>query len=148
MLIVVTIVSLMVGISYPAISSGVETLRMNTLADEVVGLLNFGVNRAERRQHAIEVTVSREANAVFLRSPEPGFEKVVAFPENVSITGIFPPIPMEDPRGRRFLIYPSASPPRIGIVLANKRGDRRFIRLDPVSGVAAVGKLGPREVPE
>lgn len=145
MLIVVTLLSLMVGITFPSISSGVETLRLNSAAEDVVGFFNFAINRAERRQHAIEVTISREANALIARSPEPGFERVVRFPDRVTILAIVPPLPMEDPRGRRILIMPGAPPPRTGVVLANAKGDRRLIRLDPVSGLPQVVKLGPRE---
>lgn len=145
MIIVVTLVSLMVGITFPSISSGVETLRLNSAAEDVVGFFNFAINRAERRQHAIEVTISRESNVLIARSPEPGFERVVRLPGRVTILAIVPPLPMEDPRGRRFLIMPGSPPPRTGVVLANAKGDRRLVRLDPVSGLPQVVKLGPQE---
>lgn len=147
MLIVVTLISLMVGVSFPAISSGVETLRLNAAAEDTAGMLTFAVNRAERRQHAIEVTISRELNGLVLRSPEPGFERVARFPETVSILAILPPLPVEAPRGRRFLVLPGAAPPRIGVVLANSRGDRRLVRLDPVTGMPEVLRPASRELP-
>ena len=140
MIIVVTLLSLMVGISFPAISSGIETLRLNSAADDVVGMLTSAVNRADRRQHPIEVTVSREPSFVMLRSPEPGFERVIRFPETISIVAVLPVMPYDDPRGKRFLVHPGGAPPRIGIVLANRKGDRRLVTLDPITGVADVRK--------
>lgn len=138
MMIVVALIALMAGISFPAVSAGVETLRLNSAADDVVGILNAAVNRAGRRQSAVEVTVSREGNFVMATSAEPGFERVARFPETISIVAIAPAMPYDDPRGKRFLVYPGGAPPRIAVVLANRRGDRRHIMLDPITGVAAI----------
>jgi len=140
MLLVVTILSLLVGISYPAIASGIESLRIGGTADEIAALLNGALNRAERRQHGVEViVVTGQPQRVVADSFEPGFQRTVEIPQNVRILDVQPPGP-EAGGGRRFLVFPGGSPPRIAILLGNARGDRRLVRVDPVSGAPLIEK--------
>jgi hypothetical protein len=50
--------------------------------------------------------------------------------------------PLEDPSddARHFLFQPGGVTPRIGIEIANKRGGRRIVRLDPITGVTQIEK--------
>ena len=57
----------MVGISFPTITSGIDSLRMTTASDSIVSFLDAGMNRAERRQQLVEVTLSKAENAIWLR---------------------------------------------------------------------------------
>src|SRR5947209_17622518 len=84
LLVVVALISLMIGISFPAITSGVDSLRLNAATNSIVGFFNSGLNRAERRQQVVEITISRPANALEMRSSEPGFFRKLEMPEGVS----------------------------------------------------------------
>jgi len=45
-------------------------------------------------------------------------------------------IDKEDPGGpRRFLLYPGGTVPKITIEIANERGRKRLISIDPITGV-------------
>ncbi|MGH9613583.1 MAG: prepilin-type N-terminal cleavage/methylation domain-containing protein, partial [Bryobacteraceae bacterium] len=70
LLVVVAIVALFAGIGMPAISSGIETLRLNGAANSIVGVVNSGLTRAERRQQVVEVLISAKENAIWLRTPD------------------------------------------------------------------------------
>jgi hypothetical protein len=37
---------------------------------------------------------------------------------------------------RRFLVYPGGAAPRVGVEIANLRGRRWMISLDPITGIA------------
>ena len=49
------------------------------------------------------------------------------------------PEPSADPQGeRRLILMPGATVPGIGIQIANQRGTRRIVRLDPMTGFPRV----------
>src|SRR5438309_6209246 len=72
LLVVVTIASLLVGISFPAVTSGLDSLRLNSASNGIVSFLNAGLSRAERRQQVVEVTISKTETTVAMRSTDPG----------------------------------------------------------------------------
>src|SRR5260370_9542951 len=69
MLIVVTIIGLIAGISFPAVSSGLDSLRLRSASDSLVSFLNAALNRAERRQEVSEIAISTQENALHLATP-------------------------------------------------------------------------------
>src|ERR1700686_3102350 len=121
MMVVVLLVSLVVGISFPAITSGVDSLRLNAATNSVVAFVNSGLSRAERRQQVVELTISKSENALSMRSTEPGFLRKLEMPSGVSITHVLPEL-IENPDAPRvFMLYPGGAPPRFGIQLMNRR---------------------------
>ena len=138
MMVVVVLISLMVGISFPAITSGVDSLRLNAATSGVVSFVNSGLSRAERRQQVVEITISKAENALFMRSTEPGFFRKLDIPEGVSITHVLPELPENPDAPRRFLLYPGGTAPRFGIQLVNRRNVERIVRVDPITGVPHV----------
>lgn len=141
MLIVVALIGLLAGITYPAASSGVDSLRLTSATDSVAGLFNEALIRAQRRQQVIELTVSRKERSLWLRSTEPGFRKQVDLPAGVSILAILPEQPQPEEGPRQFVLYPGGTVPRIGIVIGNTRNARRMVRLDPIHGVATIERV-------
>lgn len=130
MLIVVTIIGLMVGVSFPAVSSGVDSLRLSSGADSVATFLNAALNRAERRQQVMEVTVSKTENKLTMRSTEKGFLRELEMPTGVTV----------ESEGRVFL-YPGGTVPRISVQLANRKGQKRIVRVDPMTGVPEIESI-------
>src|ERR1035438_809474 len=76
MVVVVGIISLIVGVSLPAVTSGIDSLRLNAATTSVVSFVNSGLNRAERRQQVVEIIISRNENALSMLPPDPGFTKL------------------------------------------------------------------------
>lgn len=147
MLMVVTLIGLMVGISFPALNSGLDTIRLMSATDAVVSFLNSALNRAERRQQVLEVTISRTENKLSMQSTEPGFLREIEMPTGVTITRILPELPLgaDDKAPRRILLYPGGTVPRVGVELENRRGRKRIVRIDPVSGVPDIETPQPVE---
>ena len=141
MLLVVTLIGLMVGISFPSITSGVDSLRLSSAADSTATFLNSALNRAERRQQVMEVTISKQQSKLTLRSTEAGFSRELVMPTGVSITNVLPD-QFETPGDRHVFLYPGGTVPRVGVELTNKRGTRRIVRVDPMTGVPQI------EIPE
>jgi prepilin-type N-terminal cleavage/methylation domain-containing protein len=140
MLLVVALIGIMIGVSFPAVTSGVDSLRLSSASDAVVTFLNGALNRAERRQQVMEVTFSKEQNKLSIRSTEQGFSRELTMPEGVTITAIYPEQPGEsDPR--RIFLYPGGTVPRIGVGIMNKRGAKRIVRVDPITGVPEIEQV-------
>ncbi len=140
MLIVVAIVGLLAGISFPAVTSGIDSIRLASASDSIVSFVNAGLNRAERRQQLIEITVSKTERSLTMRSSEPGFLRKIELPDGVSIVSILPEGPDERETARRFVLYPGGAVPRIGVELANRKGTRRIVRVDPITGAPRIEK--------
>jgi type II secretory pathway pseudopilin PulG len=138
-LVVVTIVALVAAVSFPSVTAGLDSIQLRTACDSIVAFLNAGLTRAERRQAPVEFTISTQQNALTLRSGEPGFVRTLELPKGISIQRIHPELPAAEQSGvRQFLVYPGGVIPRVGIEVANSRGGRRIVRVDPKTGVPAV----------
>ena len=135
MLIVVAIVGLIASISFPSVASGLESLRLRSATDSIVGMLNGAMNRAERRQQAMEITVSVQDNSLSLSSSEAGFTRKLSMPDGVHIAAVWPKLPEEDNQPRHFLLLPGSTVPRMGVEIVNRKGARRIVRVNPITGV-------------
>jgi len=138
LLVVVALISLMVGISFPAITSGIDSLRMNAATNSIVSFLNSGLDRAQRRQQMVEITVSKPENALEMRSSEVEFYRKLSLPDGVSITHVLPELPDDPDAPRTFDLYPGGTVPGFGIQLINRKNVERIVRVDPITGVPRV----------
>jgi general secretion pathway protein H len=125
MICVVALIGLIAAISFPAVSSGLDTLRMTSASTSIVAFLNSALNRAERRQEPVEVVVSVDENNLTMRSVDPSFIRSVAMPDGVKIDTT-----------AQVVLYPGSPPPGLAIEIVNRKGDRRTVRIDPTTGVA------------
>jgi prepilin-type N-terminal cleavage/methylation domain-containing protein len=128
MIVVVTIIGLMAGIAFPAVSAGLDSVRLRSATDSIAAFVNAAVVRAERRQEAIELTISAKDNALALYANEPGFTRELKMPDGIVI----------EAAPERLILLPGAAVPGIGIQVANRHGSRRVVRLDPMTGFPRV----------
>jgi prepilin-type N-terminal cleavage/methylation domain-containing protein len=135
LLIVMAIIGLMTGVTFPSISAGLESMKFNAAANDVAAFLNRGLNRAERRQVAVELVISPKENKLELFTNEPGFTRELVLPEGIVMEGVFPKDP-EEPEGtpHRVVVMPGATAPAVAVQLANARGNRKIVRVDPMTG--------------
>jgi type II secretory pathway pseudopilin PulG len=139
MMIVVGIVGMIAGITYPAVSNGLESVRLATASDTVAAFLNAALNRVERRQEVIEMVISVKDSTIVLHSTEAGLERRVELPEGVTINAVLPPLDEQDPNTpRQFILMPGGTAPRIGVEIKNRKGTRRIVRVDPMTGVPRI----------
>ena len=145
LLVVVSLISLMIGISFPAITSGVDSLRLKAATNSVVSFFNTGLSRAERRQQVVEITISKPENALSMRSTDPGFSRRLEMPEGVSITHVLPELPQNPDASRSFFLYPGGTVPRFGVALINRRNVEKIVQVDPMTGVPQVQRVEPEQ---
>ena len=141
MLVVVILISLVVGITFPTIAASLESFRLASAADSVVSFLNSGLNRADRRQQVVEVTIDPRADDLVLRSTELNYRRRLSLPDGILIAAVLPPLAGNAVVARRFYLYPGGSVPGFGVVLATHKGARRIVRVDPITGVPIIQKI-------
>ena len=139
MVVVMAIIGLIAGLTYPAVASGLETVRLSSATETVASFLNGAVNRSERRQEVIQMAISVKDNSIVLHSTDAGFERKLELPEGITILAVVPPLEGSDAKDtREFLLLPGGTAPRVGIEIGNRKGGRRIVRLDPMTGVPRV----------
>jgi prepilin-type N-terminal cleavage/methylation domain-containing protein len=143
MLIVMTLIALVAGLSYPAAASSVESLRLRSASDTIVSFLNTAMDHASRREQVIEIWISPHENVLIARSPDLAFTRRLDLPDTFRITAILPPAEVNPQEPRRFLLYPGAAAPRIGIEIANSAGRKRMISVDPFTGLPKAVQEAP-----
>ena len=129
MLIVMAIIGLIAGISFPSVSAGLESIQLRSAADSIASFLIAAQTRAERRQQAIEVVITPAESTLTLYSSEAGYTRKLALENGIRIVGDQP---------TQFLLLPGGTPPAIAIDIFNKRGAHKLVRIDPVTGVPQI----------
>lgn len=138
MLVVLTIIGLISGISFPAFSAGLDSVRLTSASQSVASFINAGVTRADRSQQPVELVISPKDNLLSLYANEPGFTRELRLPAGISLESVLPEIRDNPDPARRIVLLPGATVPGIGIQLANRHGTRRIVRLDPMTGFPRV----------
>lgn len=138
MLVVVAIIGLLIGVTMPSISAGLDTLRLNAAGESVAGFFNEALNRAERRQQIVEITVLPAANELVMRSSEPGFERRLKLGRDVAIRAVLPPVQEKADAPRVFALLPGGAAPHFGIEIAGGRNARRTVSVDPITGIPEI----------
>lgn len=140
MLVVVTLIALMVGISFPSITTGLDSLRLRSAAGDVTSTFNVALVRADRWQEAVAITISPKGHFIRAESIRSHTVRRIDMPKEISILHIYPEPLGLDPTtaqdDRQYIVYPNGAVPRITFELANDRGAHRFVILDPITGVA------------
>jgi Tfp pilus assembly protein FimT len=138
MMMVVVIVAFIVGISFPAVTSGLESIRLRSSTDAVASFLNSALNRAERRQEPVELIISARENTLALRTADGRTQRQMELTGGVTIRDILPGTPQTNEKPRQFVVLPGGTPPAITVELANRRGERRRVRVDPITGAPEI----------
>jgi hypothetical protein len=142
MLVVVGLIALMVGITFPSVMVGLDSLRLRSAAGEVSSLFNSALTRADRLQDAVELNVSPQRRSIASRAIRANVTHQIDLPQGIHIAHVYPEDlswAVDDAGAlvdRHFIVYPNGSVPRIVIDLANDRGAHRIVMLDPITGVA------------
>lgn len=145
MLIVVALIGALAAISYPSVSSGLDSVRIASSSDDVATFLNSAVNRAERRQVPVEVVIAPKENRLTMTSSEPGFKRELQLPDGILLEAVLPPLENEQPgQPRSLILMPGSTVPGVGVQLANHHGAHRLIRLDPMTGFPRVESVVTR----
>jgi prepilin-type N-terminal cleavage/methylation domain-containing protein len=136
MLIVMALIALVVGMAAPSVSSGLDSLRLRSTSDAMIGFLNTALSRADTRQQAVEIVISPADGTLTAISADQGFHKVLEIASTIKILSVQPGgAGDEQNQTRRFLVYPGGSVPKIAIEIGDSTGRKRLVSVDPITGV-------------
>jgi type II secretory pathway pseudopilin PulG len=136
MLVVVVVIALIVSISTPSVTAGIDAVRLATATSSVAAFLNAASNRAERRQRPVELVIT--AKTLLFVSTDAGSERELTMPDGISLEPISAQ-PSEDAEGvSRWLFMPGGAVPAVALQVSNRHGGRRTVRLDPMTGFPRV----------
>jgi type II secretory pathway pseudopilin PulG len=141
MLVVMTVIGLIAGISIPAVSAGMDSVRFATAAENVAAFVNAAVNRAERRQVPVELAVFMHEGRLAIYSTEASPVRELKLPDGITIEAVTPAGDGDDPR--RILLLPGGAVPGLGIRLASRRGPKRLVKIDPLTGFPRIESVNP-----
>ncbi len=148
MMIVVMLVSLLAGLTYPSVTSGLDALRLRSAADGAAALLEQAMARVERTQRPAELVVDRKVGALLLVDRAGGFRREQKLEPGIAVEAVLPPLPGAGEETARVLVLEPGAPfPGVGIVFGNARGQRRMVRIDPLTASAVV-ETAPESVSE
>ena len=134
LLVVMTIVGLIVAVSAPSVGAGIDSVRLASASDSIATFLNAAVDHAERRQQPVELVISPKEGRFAAYSNEPGFQREMTLPDGIAIEAVLPRTSEDPAAATRLILMPGATVPGIGVQFANRRGGRRIVRLDPMTG--------------
>lgn len=134
MLIVVMIIAVVTGVSFPALTAGLASVRLSSASGSAASFLTSAMNRVERRELPAAVLIAPAENqlAVYTAASGDQPDATLRMPQGIVIEGDEP---------RRFLLQPGGTFPRITLVLRNDKGARRSIRIDPATGVPDIQRV-------
>lgn len=146
MMVVVGILAIFAGLSFPSFTSGLDGLRLRNASDTVAASINSAVNSAERRQLPVQIALQPALNRIVLRAAGSRADRVFELPPGIKIRRILPALFLDEAQKDRYLIiYPNGAPPQLIVELENSRGSLRQVKLDPITGVAQVADLAAAE---
>src|SRR4029078_8980720 len=73
LLIVITLIAIVAGLSYPSLAAGLDSRRLRSASDSIAGFLTTAVDRADRRQQAVEIVISPRENVLLARTADQSF---------------------------------------------------------------------------
>jgi prepilin-type N-terminal cleavage/methylation domain-containing protein len=134
MLIVVMIIGIIAGVSFPALTAGLAGVRLSSASGSAASFLTAAMNRVERRELAAVIVIAPKESrlAVYTAASGDKPDSTLTMPQGVAIEGDEP---------RRFLLQPGGTFPRITLVLRNEKGARRSVRIDPATGVPDIKRM-------
>jgi prepilin-type N-terminal cleavage/methylation domain-containing protein len=134
MLVVVAVVGIIVGVSIPSVSAGLDSIRLASTGDAAASFLNAAVTHAERSERPVVVTISLKEGTIAADGGD-GFLRHFEVPQGITIDKVLPEASGDSEAGdRQMLILPGGTAPAIGIEYSNRHGGRRRVQLDPMTG--------------
>ena len=136
MLVVVAIIGIMIAITLPSASAGLDSVRLNSATGEVASFLNSASNLAQRHQSPVEVTIAVHGMEMI----GVGVDRHLKLPEGIILAAEGgDPNGFERDSGGKLLLMPGAPAPAMGFLLTNAHGVKRTVQLDPMTGFPRIG---------
>ncbi|HVY92697.1 MAG TPA: prepilin-type N-terminal cleavage/methylation domain-containing protein [Bryobacteraceae bacterium] len=135
MMIVVAIIAIVAAVSFPALTSGLAGVRLQSSSGELASFLTASMNNVERHEEAEAIVITPKSNRLDVYTAASGEKPARSWqaPSGITLEG-------DDPH--RWLLFPGGAFPRVSLVLRNEKGARRSVEIDPVTAVPSIRRVG------
>ena len=127
LLVAMTIVALMVSISYPTMTRGLDGIRLKTAVDRAGTFFNAARQAADRRQEPVQFTVDPEGNQLTTLSADGAWEDSFVLDESTEMA--FPS------KVQSLILYPGDPPPEFRLLLRSPDGATAGLKINVFTGV-------------
>ena len=127
MLVVVGIVSIVLTIAFPNVTSGLDGIRLKTAVDRVGSFWSAARQRADRSQTPVQVTVDPQKNELRAASVANDWSTSFDLSNRLHVAGLAEP--------QRYLLYPGAPSPDFRLLLESESGGQAGIQVNVFTGV-------------
>ena len=126
-LVTVAIIAVMVGVSYPTFTRGLDGIRLRTSVSRAGTFFNRARQQADRRQSAIQFLVDPEKKMLSATAIEDSWRDEFRFENGIRV--VFPTEPA------RLILYPGQPAPEFRLRLTNRAGTRAGLKVNVFTGV-------------
>ena len=127
LLVVMAIVAAMMAIAYPNVTSGLEGIRIKSVASDIRTFWSEARQRADRFQEVVQVTIDTDKHELRARSAESEWKALIPIDANMAIA--FP----EEPQS--WILYPGVPSPEFALALVGQTGSKAGIKVNVLTGV-------------
>lgn len=128
MLVVVAIIALMVSISFPTFTTGLDGFRLRSAVDHAGTLFQQARIEADRRQQPVQFTADPRNNELRAVAVDASWRETLDLEGGLRIV---------QPQGQQsWMLYPATPPPQMRLLLEAQTGGRRGLSINVFTGVA------------
>ena len=133
LMVAMAIVAMIMAISFPTFTAGLDGVRLQGSARRVGAFLNLARGRADREQLPVEIRIDLDQSQLSAATADGRWERALDLGEGVRIAAVWPPVEV-DPKLRRFMVLPGVPAPRFRVQLESGRGRSLTVSVDPLTG--------------
>ncbi len=137
LLIVMAIAGLVMGVAYLNVSSGLDGIRLKTMADRSGAFWSAARQRADRYQQVVQVVIDPKKGELRAASVEGDWKDELAFGDALRVA--------QPGERTAYMLYPGAPSPKFEILLAASDEGATGVRVNVLTGVPE--QWTPREAP-
>jgi Tfp pilus assembly protein FimT len=128
MLVVVAIIGLMIAISFPTLTTGLDGFRLRGAVDRAGTLFQQARIEADRRQQAVQFTADPRSNQLRALAADASWRETLELEQGLRI--------VQPAAEQHWVLYPSTPPPQVRLLLEAQTGGPRGFSINIFTGVA------------
>ena len=136
LLVAMAIAGMIMSISFPAVTAGLEGIRLQGTARRVGAFLNVARGQADRDQLPVELQIDLDRNRMSASSADGKWERTLELAEGVRLAAVWPAV--EGTGVRRFIVIPGVPGPSFRLDLTSARGRSLAVSVDPLTGTPQI----------
>lgn len=126
-LVTVVIIAVMVGVSYPTLTSGLDGIRLRTSISQAGTFFSRARLQATRTQNPVQFVIDPKKKQLMASAIEGGWHGKLQFEDGVYV--VFPA------DYARLILYPGQPSPEFRLKLQNRAGTRIGLKINVLTGV-------------